>query len=173
MSVFSGVVWRHVPVGAEPLHIGKLFRLSSGRWNRQGEYACLYTALTRAGALAELERMRASAGSAVAARDLVSIQVGRLEPVLDLTVPATYHAVAEAAGERPDAALLTEDGAAAYEHCRRLADVARARGNTALLVPSAAAPGERNLVIYFDVVAPKHVDIDNGPDRETIRFPAT
>jgi len=34
-----------------------------------------------------------------------------------------------------------------------------------MLVPSATASGETNLVIYFDIVAPKHVELDNGPDR--------
>ena len=129
MSAFAGVVWRHVPVGAVPLHLGKLFKYSEGRWNRRGEFACLYTALTRVGALAELAKARATAGS------------------------------------------LATDGDAAHEHCRRLSQAARARGCTALIVPSAAQPGERNLVIYFDVVAPKQVDVDDGPDRETIAFP--
>jgi RES domain-containing protein len=91
-----------------------------------------------------------------------------LEPVLDLTDASVYHATALAAGEQPDASLMTTDGDAAHEHCRRLSEAARAQGCTALVVPSAAQPGEKNLVIYFDVVAPKHVDIDDGPDRETI-----
>jgi hypothetical protein len=97
--------------------------------------------------------------------------VARLEPVLDLTDPSVYRVTALAAGERPDATLMTADGDAAYEHCRCLADEARRQGCTALVVPSASLTLERNLVIYFDVVAPKHVDIDDGPHRETI--PAT
>lgn len=171
MSAFAGLVWRHVPVGAVPLHIGKLFKYSEGRWNRRGEFACLYTALTRAGALAELAKVRATAGSLAGARDLVSIQVRQLEPVFDLTDSSLYRATALAAGEQPDASLMTATGNTAYEHCRRLAEAARTRGCTALIVPSAAQRGERNLVIYFDVVAPKQVDIDDGPDRETIAFP--
>jgi RES domain-containing protein len=171
LSAFVGVVWRHVPVGAVPLHLGKLFKYSEGRWNRRGEFACLYTALTRVGALAELAKARATAGSLAGTRDLVSIQIRRLEPVLELTDASVYRATALAAGERPDASLMTANGDAAHEHCRRLAEAARARGCTALIVPSAAQPGERNLVIYFDVVAPKQVDVDDGPDRETIAFP--
>jgi RES domain-containing protein len=168
LNGFGGLVWRHVPVGALPLHVGRIFKYSEGRWNRRGEYACLYTALTREGALAELARLRETRGSIVGARDLVSIMVTRLEPVLDLTDPSVYRATALAAGERPDATLMTADGDPAYEHCRCLADEARRQRCTALLVPSAALAGERNLVIYFDVVAPKHVDIDDGPDRETV-----
>jgi hypothetical protein len=97
--------------------------------------------------------------------------VSRLEPVLDLTVPSSYRVTALAAGEHPDETLMTADGDAAYEHCRRLADEARRQGCTALVAPSAALTGERNLVIYFDVVAPKHVDVDDGPHRETIPGP--
>jgi RES domain-containing protein len=170
LSAFAGLVWRHVPVGAVALHVGKLFKHSEGRWNRKGEFACLYTALTRVGALAELAKARATTGSIAGTRDLVSIQIGRLEPVLDLTEASVYRATALAAGEQPDASLMTTNGDAAYEHCRRLSEAARAGGCTALIVPSAAQPGEKNLVIYFDVVVPKQVDIDDGPDRETIAF---
>lgn len=49
-----------------------------------------------------------------------------------------------------------------------IADQARDQGCTGLIVPSAALRGGHNLVIYFDVVAPKHLDIDDGPDREAI-----
>lgn len=148
-----------------------LFKYSQGRWNRRGEYACLYTALSRTGALAELEKARLQYGTILGDRDLVSIRINALEPVLDLTDPANYRALAIEAGENPDPALMTIDGDSAYEHCRRLAGAARVRGCTALLVPSAARRGERNLVIYFDVVAPKHVDIEDGPDREQVAAP--
>ena len=86
-----------MPPGAEPLHLGRLFRFSEGRWNVRGEYACLYTALTRDGARRKLD--------------------GRATP---------------------------------------------------LLVPSGAVSGESNLIVYFDIVAPKQIVIDNGPDRERV-----
>lgn len=165
---FTGLVWRHVPAGAVPLHLGKIWKHSEGRWNRAGEYACLYTALTRDGALAEFAKLRGLYGSAVTAREVVSIEVRRLEPILDLTDPATYKVTARAAGEHPNAALLLSDSDAALEHCRMIADQARDQGCTGLIVPSAALRGGHNLVIYFDVVAPKHLDIDDGPDREAI-----
>ena len=168
MTAFRGRVWRHVPPGAVPLHLGKLWKYSQGRWNERGEYSCLYTALTRGGALAELAKQRRLYGGAVGERDLVSIDIANLEPVLDLTDAREYQKLAAAAGEKPDRALLTADGDAAFRHCRRLARQARAERYTALLVPSAAVPGETNLIIYFDVVAPKLVQIDDGPDRERI-----
>ncbi|MGH9895068.1 MAG: RES family NAD+ phosphorylase [bacterium] len=49
-----------------------------------------------------------------------------------------------------------------------VADQARQQGYTGLLVPSAAVPGEVNLVVFFGVVAPKQLEIDDGPDREHI-----
>jgi RES domain-containing protein len=166
--IFRGRVWRHVPPGAAPLHIGKLFKYSAGRWNRRGEYACLYTALTREGALGELAKQRNLSGTAVGDRDLVSIDVGLLEPFLDITDAKAYASLAISAGEIPNESLLTSDTKAALEHCHRLADQARSQGYTGLKVPSAAIRGEVNLVIYFDVVAPKHLEIDDGPDRELV-----
>jgi len=161
-------VWRHVPPGAVALHLGKLWKLSEGRWNRRGDYACLYTSLTRECALAELARARHAYGRAVGGRDLVSIEIHRLEPVLNLVDGKAYRTLARASGETPNAALLTADANAAFEHCRRLADQARRQGFTGLLVPSAALTGATNLAIYFDVVAPKHLEIDDGPDRERV-----
>lgn len=169
--VFRGRVWRHVPPGAVALHIGRILKYSEGRWNRKGEYACLYTALTRVGAIAELQKHKYLYGSAVGPRDLVTIDVHRLEPVLDLTDAPTYETLARAAGLTPDPSMLTANGDDAYEHCQRLADQAREQRYTGLLVPSAAAAGEVNLAIYFDVVAPKQLQIDDGPDREHIPSP--
>ena len=75
---------------------------------------------------------------------------------------------AEGAGVPEEPTLLVAADEHALEHCRRLADWARAGGFTALLVPSAALAGEVNLVIYFDVVAPRQLEIDDGPDREAV-----
>jgi len=124
--------------------------------------------LTREGALGELAKLRRLYGTAIGERDLVSIDIELVEPVLDLTDPHTYRSLAVNAGELPQSHFLTADVAAAQEHCRRLADQARDDGYTALRVPSAAVAGEVNLVIYFDVVAPKHLRIDDGPDRERL-----
>lgn len=149
------------------MHLGKLWKHAEGRWNRRGMYACLYTALTRAGALAELTRARLRFGTVLGPRELVSIDV-TLAPVLDLTDRKSLRRAALGAGVKDEPALLTADGDEALEHCRCLADWTRSERYTALLVPSAAAPGETNLVIYFDVVAPKQLEIDDGPDRERV-----
>jgi hypothetical protein len=108
--------------------------------------------------------MVARAGSAVGPRELVSLDVV-ISPVCDLTVPAIYEALARRAGVAPHPQFFTDLDAVPHSHCHALASQARAEGHTALLVPSAAASGEVNLIIYFDVVAPKHVKLENGPDR--------
>lgn len=157
--IFQGRVWRHVPRGAHPLHAGFILK-ASGRWNRQGRYGCLYTALTREGALAEYRKYLHQAGLAASPRprDLVSVEVRRVEPVLDLTLEEERKRLGILPG------TLTGDEPEELEACRTLADWARARGFQGLLVPSAAAPGEVNLVIYIDGPA-KNLDFTDGPDR--------
>ena len=61
--------------------------LADGRWNRAGEYGCLYTSLSREGAVAEYEKMLTRFGLAPEEdqrRDLVTVRV-TVSPVLDLT----------------------------------------------------------------------------------------
>ena len=84
---FEGLVWRHVPRGAHPLHVGFIL-LARGRWNRHDEYGCLYTSLSREGALAEYTKELRRLGIAASAdqpKDLVTLNVG-VARVLDLTV---------------------------------------------------------------------------------------
>jgi len=81
---------------------------------------------------------------------------------------AAYTALAQRAGVASNADFLQNLGAVPHSHCYALADQARAEHYPALLVPSAAAPSEINLIIYFDIVAPKHLELDNGPDRELL-----
>lgn len=163
MRIFSGIVWRHVPRGANPLHLGWILR-AAGRWNRQGVYGSLYTALTPDGALAEYRKYLSLARvpSGISARDLVSIRVNRAGPVLDLLDDDVRSALGvdlkTLAGDEPDN----------LETCRAIADWARSEGNTALLVPSATLVGASNLVIYVDAPA-RNLDIEDGPDRLPIQ----
>jgi hypothetical protein len=108
--------------------------------------------------------MLRSAGSAAHPRELVSIDVV-VAPLYDLTSLAAYTALAQRAAVVPHPVFLTNLETVPYSHCHALADRARAEGYPALLVPSAAAPAENNLIIYIDVVAPRHLELDNGPDR--------
>lgn len=88
---FEGLVWRYIPAWGHPLHVGFLLR-AAGRWNRYDEYGCLYTALSREGAIAEYRKVLGEyvglAASDDEKRDVVSIHVS-VEPVLDLTEAAT------------------------------------------------------------------------------------
>lgn len=155
---FKGKVWRHVPAGGQPLNIGYILR-AGGRWNRQGSYACLYTAVTQDGARAEYAKsLRRSSAQDLArkTRELVSIDVD-LERVADLTDRATSPVA-------PNEPFLTSDEPTDLEACRTLADALRAQGYDGILVPSAAAPGEKNLVIYIDG-PPERVRLGDAGDR--------
>lgn len=162
MQVFSGVVWRHVPPGANPLHLGWILR-AAGRWNRQGAYGCLYTSLTAHGALAEYRKYQALARVRVAAsaRDLVSIRINRIGPVLDLLDGDIRSDL------RVDERTLTGDDPEDLETCRAIADWARSEGSSALLVPSAALSGAANLIVYIDAPA-RNIDLEDGGDRLAI-----
>ena len=88
MHHFRGTVWRHIPAGAHPLHVGRILQ-ALGRWNRPGVFGCLYTALTIEGARAEYEKHFGAVGTAPdtrARREIVSINV-EVGPVLDLMTP--------------------------------------------------------------------------------------
>lgn len=157
---FAGRVWRYLPRGAMPLHLGFVLK-AAGRWNRAGDYGALYTATTREGAIAEYRKAVTRIGpAAFGPRDLVSLDVV-VEPVCDLTRPSArrYYGLTlrQARGDRPD------DLAA----CRRVADAARRDGHVALLVPSSAAPKDTNLVIYPDGPASAY-DLRDGPDRDPL-----
>lgn len=133
---------------------------AKGRWNREGIYGCLYSSLTRTGARAEYRKYLQSAGAAgrirKRPRELVSLSVS-IEPVMDLTDPN----VSPVPTGSP---FLIGDDEASHATCRQLADVLRAQGYAAIITPSAAKSGAKNLVIYFDGPAEK-LDIDDGGDR--------
>lgn len=154
---FEGIVWRHVPVGAHPLHVGFILK-AEGRWNRAGEYGCLYTSLSREGARAEYEKYlaRLNVPHGLNPRELVTIRVA-VEPVTDLTDGRSSPLPV-------DAPFLTGDDARDIEACRSLADYLRSRGVVALITPSAALLGEKNLVIYVDGPS-RQIDLAAGPDR--------
>ncbi|MCX6071370.1 MAG: RES family NAD+ phosphorylase [Chloroflexi bacterium] len=159
---FASKVWRHVPAGAQVLHVGFILR-AGGRWNRRGRYGALYTALKPQGALAEYRkyyRQRGMANRPKSPRDLVSVEVD-LDPVVDLTDPG--NGIVD-----PKASFLTGDTPQDYDKCQALADDVRAAGYVGLIAPSAAAPGEKNLMIYIDGPA-QQIALDDGGDRIPIK----
>lgn len=161
---FKGLVWRHVPREAQPLHVGFIL-LARGRWNRHDEYGCLYTSLSAEGALAEYSKELRRIGIDAAAdkqKDLVSLKV-EVAHVLDLTDVRQQ--------ERFKIGLdtLTGDTDDDLESCRIVADLARLAAYDAILSPSAALEGARNLNLYVDGRA-DHLRLMEGPDRAPLNY---
>jgi RES domain-containing protein len=152
---FDGLVWRYVPRGAHALHVGFIL-LARGRWNRYAEYGCLYTSLSPEGARAEYAKELRRIGIDAASdqpKDLVSLTVS-VARVLDLTDTRE--------GNRFGVTLETLT-------CRIVADLARLAGYDAILSPSAALDGARNLNLYIDGRA-DHLRLMDGPDRTPLNY---
>lgn len=155
------------------MHVGYILR-ASGRWNRAGEYGCLYTAASADGAREEYHRYLAALNVKPeddAQRDLVSLQV-RVARVLDLTTRTTRNKVASTlglAGTLPISRLRGNDPAD-LSLCLAIADWARAERFAAIISPSAAVRGAKNLNIYIDIAGPSHLRLDAGPDRVPLNY---
>jgi RES domain-containing protein len=154
------LVWRHVPVGAEPLHLGWILKAARGRWNsRRPRLPCLYTALRPQAAVAEFERQVREYGAPHRQRDLVSLHVS-VHPVLDLTGRRVLDTL------RFDPGRLTGDEPGDLAACRALARWAvLERDYQAILAPSAALEGGVNPMIYLE--STRRLQLTNGPDRVT------
>ena len=90
--------------------------------------------------------------------DLVSIDVTVRTRAVDLTDPTVQRAFGVTTAQ------LRADGAAAYELCRRTADLARGQSDYVLFVPSSPLDGATNLIVYPEV-PPDNCHLDIGPDR--------
>lgn len=161
MRVYAGLVWRHLPVGKEPLHLGWILKGARGRWNtRRPRLPCLYTSLTPQGAIAEFEKHVAEY-AAPRRRDLVSLYAS-VGPVLNLTSAPTRQRV----GIRLETIL--GDGPRDTATCRAIARRYVLEGSyRAILAPSASLEGAVNLMIYV-ASTPGIQELANGPDRMTI-----
>ena len=161
----DGIVWRHVPRSAHPLHIGYIL-LASRRWNRSGEYGCFYTSLTRAGVIAEYHKELAKVSGISTEedhpQDLVSIHVVA-KHVLDLTKPSTRK------GMGISLETITGHRFPDIDACRAMADLARLQGYRGILSPSAAADGMKNLNLYIDGRADE-VSLMEGVGREPLNY---
>lgn len=161
MKQFRGRVWRHVPVGAGPLHLGWILKGARGRWNtRRPRLPCLYTALTPQGAIAEFEKHVAEYRWP-RERTLVSLDVS-VGPVLNLTSPLVRMRV----GVRLE--TLVGDAPTDLVSCRAIAREHVLDGPyRAILAPAAALKGGTNLMIY--VVSTNGIQsLADGPDRVQI-----
>ena len=70
---------------------------------------------------------------------------------------------------RVDAAAILRDDDEALELCRLISDIARAEGYSAVLSPSVAARGARNLNIYIDT-PPSQLQLSAGAKREPLNY---
>lgn len=139
-------MWRHLPRGSHPFDVRFVLE-ADGRWNRPGEYGCIYTALTREGAEAEYRKtLRAYElnASDQSERDLVCFGVW-IAQVADFTDAATQRRAGVTFVD------LTANTSASFELCRSIADAMRADGCAGIISPSAAVEGGRNLTIYIDL----------------------
>ena len=164
--IFEGRVWRHVPAGAHPLNFEHLIT-AKGRWNRRGQYGCLYTALTADAVVAEYRKVLERRGIR-GRRDLVVLEV-RIDPVFDLVTalakPETRLTAREGTIDlriNANDPRVIGDSEDDLEFCRTIADVVRERGHYAVLAPSAASQTGRVLAIYPE----------NKPDRIQIHLAA-
>ncbi|MDP2481161.1 MAG: RES family NAD+ phosphorylase [Candidatus Palauibacterales bacterium] len=147
-------------MGAHPLHAGWILR-ARGRWNRAGEYGCLYTSLTAEAARAEHAKYLERAGTArTRPRELVSIDVD-VRPVLDLRDVATRRSLGISL------ARITGDDPADLDACRAVADWARGQGYRAILAPSAASKTGTTLAVYLEGPADE-LGLEGGRERIAI-----
>ncbi len=131
---------------------------AGGRYNPPGELGVLYTSLDRATATKEVARGLRLRGVdpkqfPAGAWWVYELQV-ELEAVLDLTDPD----VLEKLGIERDALAATD-----LRATRRIAAEARSAGYQALLAPSAAAPGAKNLIVFLDTLPEAPIVLSSHP----------
>lgn len=109
---FKDKVWRHIPAGAHPPHVGYIIK-ARGRWNRAGEYGCIYTSLTEGGAKAEYRKYLSTAGihelGLLKPHEVVSLIV-KISLVMDLTDRKSFPVSPKESflvGDKPEAGRLS------------------------------------------------------------------
>jgi RES domain-containing protein len=140
----KAVVYRVVRDGVDPLGTHGSLR-AGGRFNAPGEFAALYTSLDPVTASKEVARGLRQRGIDPSQFPpgswwIYELEV-EIEGVLDLTSPDILQRI-----EVTSDALTGGD----LKVLRSIAAEGRDNGFEALLVPSAAAPDSKNLVIFLD-----------------------
>lgn len=134
VAPFAGIGWRQQSPRHDPLS-GDGAQLAGGRFNPAGSFPVLYLCLSRACAVAELQR--AAARQALDVVDLLPRHLYRyeiaLDRVLDLTATPTQKAVGLAAE------VLTGPE---WTACQELGTTAHALGWQGLVAPSATGVGD-------------------------------
>jgi RES domain-containing protein len=143
-TALSVTVFRVVREGLDPLATTGSLK-AGGRFNPPNGFGALYTSLDPKTAAQEVAKgLRARGIDPVQFPDgawWVYELEAKLESVPDLTDPAVLERSGISAGSSTGSDVNAT---------RRIATDARERGYDALLVPSAAAVGSKNLVIFLD-----------------------
>jgi RES domain-containing protein len=156
-SPLSAVVYRVVREGLDPLTTTASLR-AGGRFNPPNEFGALYTSFEVTTAAREVARGFKQRGIdpdqfPEAAWWVYELEV-KLESILDLTDAD----VLRKSGLQRDSLTASDVNAT-----RQIAAEARQRGYQALLVPSAAASGSKNLVIFLDKASARPKVLSSRP----------
>ena len=154
MSTF---VFRVVREGLDPLATTGSLK-AGGRFNPANEFGALYTSLDATAAAKEVARGLRQRGIdpgefPEGAWWVYELEV-KLESVLDLTDPD----ILEKTGLQRDSLV-----GSSVDATRKIAGEARDQGYQALLVPSAAAAGSKNLVIFLDRIPARPIVLSSKP----------
>lgn len=156
-SALSITVFRVVREGLDPLATTGSLK-AGGRFNPPNEFGALYTSLDPKTAAQEVARgLRARGVDPEQFLD-GAWWVYELEVKLEFALDLTDAAVVEKSAISADS-LTGSD----VNETRRIAAEARERGYVALVVPSAAAPGSKNLVIFLDRASTRPIVLSSRP----------
>jgi RES domain-containing protein len=137
-------VYRVVRDGVDPLGTAGSLR-AGGRFNAPGEFAALYTSLDPVTASMEVARGLKQRGIDPSQFPPGSWWMYELEVEIDGVLDLTSPDILQRIEVESDALTQNE-----LNTPRRIATEAPGNGFEALLVPSAAAPDSKNLVIFLD-----------------------
>ena len=158
-SPLFAVVFRVVREGLDPLATTGSLR-AGGRFNPPNEFGALYTSFEETTAAKEVARGLKQRGIDPDQFPDRAWWVYELEVKLESVLDLTDADVLQKSGLQRDS--LTGSDVIAT---REIAAKAREHGYEALLVPSAAAPGSKNLVIFFDKISTRPIVASSKPVR--------
>lgn len=157
----STVVFRVVQKGLDPLGTTGSFK-AGGRFNPPNGFGALYTSLEAPTALKEVAKGLRLRGIDPEQYPEDAYWIYELEVTLEAVLDLTDPDVLQKSGFQQDSLTGTD-----VNTTREIATQARERGYEALLVPSAAAPKSKNLVIFLDKLDARPRVLSSRPVRLT------
>jgi len=143
----TAAAFRVVQAGLDPLGTSGSLK-AGGRWNPAHEFGAIYTSLDAATAAKEVARGLGQRGIDPSQFPSDAWWEYRLEVRLNSVLDLSNPEVLQRMGITPEL-LIGPD----VKVTREIARAARERGYEAILVPSAADPASKNLVIFPDKLA--------------------